>query len=118
MLSPNLLWLVPVVIYLCVPASRLGFSLSAMGITIWLNDANSLTTSSSSKDSMWMHCILLCMASSISVFVFPTPAKTMELGLNPVESAALISLPLTQSAPIPLLAIISRILALELAFTA
>ena len=38
-------------------------------------------------------------ASSISASLFPTPAYTMLSAGNPVSSACLISLPLTQSAP-------------------
>ena len=95
-----------------------GFILKATLIILLFPLASSFIVCNSCNDSQLKQDMPVLMPVIISSFDLPTPAKTISDGLKPVSTAFLISLPLTQSAPMPLCFIISNILLFAFAFRA
>ncbi len=102
---PNLFFLVPVVIFWWVFDSIFGLSLKEIFDVTNNFFEISFITWISWIDSQLKQEILLLIAYSISLSVFPTPAKTISLLSNPSSIDFLTSFPLTASIPKPWLLI-------------
>ena len=118
MAMPNLFSASPVVIlaWVCAPTS--GLMRNETRAILSFSPANWLMTSSSGMLSTLKYAIPASSPTLISQSLFPTPANTILSAGNPASRQALISPPLTQSAPNPAAQMMRSSLRLALAFTA